>query len=333
MTMSDVAKQAGVSTMTVSNVVNGRPKVSARTRERVLEVMAELGYQMNLTARNLRAGRTNSIALVVPNFSGFFGELADQMGEMLAESQRSLVLESTYARADIERAAMLSMSRLSMHDGAIIAVSGLSYQEISEIRPQVPVVLLSERQMPDEFNHVQLDNVEGAKMATAHLVERGARRVAMLGGSYNREEDMSFQRRKGWEQALLESGLEPDPDLVAPLTRFSADEAMEAFADLLAREQPDAVFCVTDVAALGALAAMREAGLAAPQDVQVAGFDNMNSSRFTPAGGLTTVGPRRRAVATHAIDLITRLLDDPTTTPEHVTVPAVLVQGVTTKAE
>ena len=84
MTMSDVAKQAGVSTMTVSNVVNGRPKVSARTRERVLEVMAELGYQMNLTARNLRAGRTNSIALVVPNFSGFFGELADQMGEMLA---------------------------------------------------------------------------------------------------------------------------------------------------------------------------------------------------------------------------------------------------------
>lgn len=332
-TMSDVAKVAGVSSMTVSNVANGRPNVSARTRERVLEVMAEMGYQMNLTARNLRAGQTNSIALVVPNFNGFFGELADFIGRMLLDSQRSLVLESTYARSDKERDAILSMSRLSMHDGAIVAVSGLSSQEIEEIRPQVPVVLMSERQMPEKFNHVRLDNVEGARMATAHLVERGARRVAMLGGSYNPEEDMAYLRRSGWEQALVEHGLEADPELVVPLYHFSATESMEAFARLVARKELDAVFCVTDIAALGALSALREAGLAVPDDVQVAGFDNMGLSRFTPPGGLTTAGPRPGALATHAIDLITRLIADPGMPPEHVTVPAVLVQGVTTRPE
>lgn len=331
-TMSDVAKVAGVSSMTVSNVVNGRPNVSTRTRERVLEVMAEMGYQMNLTARNLRAGQTNSIALVVPNFNGFFGELADDMGRMLLDSDRSLVVESTHSRSDIERDAMLSMSRLSMHDGAIVSVSGLSSQEIAEIRPHVPVVLMSERQMPKKFNHVQLDNVEGARMATAHLAARGARRVAMLGGSYNSDADMAYHRLRGWEQALNDHGLEADPELVVPLNHYSGSESVQAFGELLARKDIDGVFCVTDIVALGALSALKGAGLAVPDDVQVVGFDNMVLSRFTPPGGLTTVGPRPGALATHAIDLITRLIATPDMPPEHVTVPSILVQGVTTKS-
>lgn len=332
MTMSDVAKAAGVSTMTVSNVANDRPHVSAKTRDRVLEIMRDLGYQMNLTARNLRVGQTNSIALVVPNFDGYFGELADQMVEILLPSQRFLVLESTYARADIERAAMMSTSRLSMHDGAIIAVSGLSFQEISEIRPQVPVVLLSERRMPDEFNHVQLDNVEGARMATAHLIDRGARRIAMLGGSYDPEQDMAFLRRKGWEQALRDAGLTADPDLVVPLSRFSAEESANGIAELLGRERVDAVFCVTDMTAMGALSALHLAGLAIPEDVQVTGFDNTGLSRFAPPGGLTTVGPRAGAVAAHAVELVSRLIADPMVSPRHITEPSILVQGVTTRS-
>lgn len=329
-TMSDVARAAGVSPMTVSNVINDRPNVGESTRARVREVIADLGYQVNLTARHLRAGRTDSIALVVPNFNGYFGELADNLTGLLLESGRHLVMESTSARVDAEVAAF-SAARLRMHAGAFISVSGLSSSQVAGLKGSVPVVLLGEREMPDDLDHLKLDNVEGARLATRHLVQRGARRIAVLGGSPDATKDMPHTRMNGWRQALGEAGLEAAPEFVLPLEHFSSEEAEHALAGFLRHTRIDGVFAVTDTVAQGALTALHGAGLSVPDEVQVCGFDNLESSRFSFPGGLTTVGPEGGEVPRQALALLDRRIADGAVAPRHVSVGMRLFERATTR--
>lgn len=329
-TMSEVARAAGVSPMTVSNVINGRPNVGEPTRNRVRKVIQDLGYQVNLTARHLRAGRSDSIALIVPNFNGYFGELADALDAMLQQSGRHLVMESTSARVDVELEAF-SMARLRMHDGAFISVSGLSAEQVAGLQCPVPVVLLGERKMPNDLDHLQLDNVDGARLATAHLIERGARRIAVLGGSQDPTWDMAYMRQEGWRLALEAAGLSVEPQLIIPLEHFSPDEAMGKLADLLRTERIDGVFAVTDTVASGALAALHDAGLTVPDRVQVCGFDNLESSRFSHPGGLSTVGPTGDELPRMALDLLDRRIADGEAESKHVTVPLRLYSRATTR--
>lgn len=330
-TMSDVARAAGVSPMTVSNVINGRPNVGEPTRARVRAVIDELGYQVNLTARHLRAGKTDSVALIAPNFNGYFGELADRLSGMLQETGRHLVMESTSGRVDAELEAF-SMARLRMHDGAFISVSGLSAEQVARLQCPVPVVLLGERQMPNDLDHLQLDNVGGAKLATSHLIERGARRIAVLGGSTDSSWDMPFTRQEGWRAALADAGLQVEPQLVLPLEYFAPDEAQAVLADFLRSQRIDGVFCVTDTVALGALAALHGAGFAVPDEVQVCGFDNVESSRFSHPGGVTTVGPTGDELPRNALELLDRRIADGGAPSKHVTVPMRLYRRATTRS-
>lgn len=329
-TMSQVARAAGVSPMTVSNVINGRPNVGEPTRARVRKVIQDLGYQVNLTARHLRAGRSDSIALIVPNFNGYFGELADTLDALLQEGGRHLVVESTSARVDAELEAF-SVARLRTHDGAFISVSGLDTEQVAGLQRPVPVVLLGERKMPSDLDHLRLDNVDGARLATAHLIERGARRIAVLGGSQDPAVDMSYMRQEGWRLALESAGLSAEPRLIVPLEQFSPDEAMRRLADLLLTERIDGVFAVTDTVACGALAALYDAGLSVPGDVQVCGFDNLESSRFCYPGGLTTVGPTGDELPRMALDLLDRRIADGAAEPKHVTVALRLYPRATTR--
>lgn len=329
-TMSDVARAAGVSPMTVSNVINGRPNVGEQTRARVREVIQDLGYQVNLTARHLRAGRSDSIALIVPNFNGYFGELADSLDVMLQQTGRHLVMESTSARVDAELEAF-SAARLRTHDGAFISVSGLTAEQVAALQCPVPVVLLGERKMPNDLDHVQLDNVEGARLATNYLIQRGARRIAVLGGSLDSGWDMPFTRKEGWRLALGAAGLSAEQQLILPLEQFSSEEAMGVLAGLLRTETVDGVFAVTDTAALGALAALHAAGLSVPGDVQVCGFDNLESSRFVHPGGLSTVGPARDELPRMALGLLDRRIAQTTAAPRQLTVPMRLYPRATTR--
>lgn len=332
-TMSDVARAAGVSPMTVSNVINGRPNVSEATRARVRDVIRSLDYQVNLTARHLRAGRTDSIALIAPNFNGYFGELGDGIAKLLQRSGRHLVMESTLGRVDAELEAF-SLARLRMHDGAFISVSGLSAEQVAKLQCPVPVVLLGERQMPGGLDHLQLDNIGGARLATSHLIARGARRIAIVGGSLEPERDMPFTRQEGWRLALEEAGITPDPELVLPLEHYSPDEAAATLGQLLRADLPggiDGVFAVTDTVALGALAALHAAGLAVPEDVQVCGFDNIEAAEFSHPGGLSTVGPEPGELPRVALELLDRRIADGSVESRHLTVPMRLYPRATTR--
>ena len=186
-TLKDVARAAGVSVMTVSNVVNDRPRVGPETRARVLDAIADLGYEVNLTARRLRAGRSGTIAFVVPRVDHpYFGQLGAQLTTALRASDRHLVIEQTNASKEGELGA-LSQARLQMYDGVLLSVVGLAPDDVDRLQTQLPLVLLGERPMPPRFDHVMLGNVEGARLATAHLLARGARRVAIVGGTLDDE--------------------------------------------------------------------------------------------------------------------------------------------------
>lgn len=323
-TMSDVAREAGVSVMTVSNVLNERLPVGAPTRARVLAAVEALGYEVNLTARHLRAGRTDTVALIVPSFHDYFGEVADQIAPLVEAQGRHLVLERTSASAEHEMEAV-SVARLQLYDGVLLSVAGLDPEQLSRVRTSKPIVLLGERDVPDHFDHVRLANEEGARLATAHMIERGSRRILALGCTLDQTHMMTSDRRLGWEVAHRDAGLPVDERYVVPIATYSSETARTTLLNVIASGLPfDGVFAATDVIALGAVAALAERGLHVPDDVQLAGFDNLEVSSFVPPG-ITSVDPNHRGVAQHAVGLLHRRMAGGDWPAEHVIAPVSLV--------
>lgn len=303
--MSDVAELAGVSVMTVSNVLNGKPRVSAETRTRVLEVISESGYKVNLSARRLRSGKTGTVALIIPRFDHpYFGELAARMSEELSASGIHLVVEQTNAVPESELAAV-KLSQIQSYDGVVLSAVGLTYEEIDNLRTTVPIVLLGEKKIPKKFDHIAMENVLGAQLATEHLIAMGARRIMVLGGAEESQDaGMVGLRSTGWRKAHAEAGLVADPELLVPLTALETEVAYERTRGLVRqRFEFDAVFAVTDSVGLGVLAALHDEGISVPSQVQVVGFDNLEISRHVRPG-LTTIDPNPVGIASQACELL-----------------------------
>lgn len=330
--MSDVARASGVSLMTVSNVLNGRPNVGAETRLRVLEVVDELGYEINLTARRLRTGRTGTVGLIVPRFDHqYYSELAARISDTIAPEGLHLVVEQSGANRERELSA-LSLARLQQYDGVLLSAVGLDFGDLDRIHPDLPMVLLGEQDVPDRYHSIKMANAAGARLATEHLVACGARRVAVLGGGLEAPHlDMASSRAQGWADALRAAGLEPDPELVIPLESFSIAEARAAVAERVASGLAvDGVLGVTDEIAIGAMAGLRDVGRQVPDDVQVVGFDNLRISEHV-SPGLTSIDPGHDAMVADALRLLRRQLDDEGTDPEHVVSSVALVERGSTR--
>ncbi len=331
--MTDVARRAGVSTMTVSNVINGRSqRVSEPTKRRVLSVIAELGYQVNMTARNLRMGRTGAIGLAVPAFEpGYYTELAGRLADRFEAHGLRLAMERTRGSRTAELDA-LTAARLSSYDGFVLSVVAGDAADLDRLSVDAPVVLIGERAVPARFDHVLMDNVAGARMATEHLVRTGARRIALLGGVLVAEESMQGLRTRGYRDAHEAAGTAVSDELIVSCG-FGAQDGYAAVRDLIGRGVLfDAIFALTDSAAIGALRALAETGRRVPEDVQVIGFDNLADGRFTvPA--LTTVEPGNAEMADAICALLVeRIAARPAPVPARVVKPeARLVERETTR--
>ena len=332
-TMRDVATQAGVSVMTVSNVINGRGRVGAKTALRVLEVIAELDYEVNLTARGLRAGRTGTIALIVPRFHPYYSDLANRLGIALEAKGRHLVVEQSGASRDGELVA-LSPARLQRYDGVLLSAIGLGYDDVDRLRASIPLVLLGEQEMPPRFDQVRMDNEGGARLATRHLLRTGSSRVLIVGGDLLSTDGMPAARTAGWEQAHADEGIAVDPERVIALRTYEAPEAQRVVEDLIASGMSfDGVVAVTDSVAMGVLAGLRSAGRDVPRDVQVIGFDNLSLNDFL-GPGLSSVDPGSDVAVIQMLRLLdqriegaSRAGEDGAAVPptERVTAPAHLV--------
>lgn len=313
-TMRDVARLAGVSVKTVSNVVNDFPHVSVGTRARVMAAITELGYQMNFSARNLSRGRTGMITLAVPELRlPYFAELTDEV--ILAAERRgyTVLVEQTGGVHEREME-MLSSDRRRMTDGLIFSPLGLRTGDSSVLEVGYPLVLLGERALHGDVHHVSMANVAGARAVAEHLLARGRRRIVVIGSHDERGAGAGYLRTQGFLQVLHDAGLRHDPARTGEALEWTRTTGADAMNRVLDRGVDfDAVFGLNDVLALGAMRVLYERGLRVPDDVAVAGFDDIEDGRFARPS-LTTIQPGRDEIARTAVDL---LMDRLSGTPKH----------------
>lgn len=310
-TMRDVARVAGVSVKTVSNVVNDFPHVSAATRARVLAAIDDLGYQMNFTARSLSLGRTGMITLAVPELSlPYFAALSDEVIDAAAELGYTVLIEQTGGQRERELE-VLHSARRRMTDGLIFSPIALRGADAPVLEVGFPMVLLGERALNSHLPHVATANLAGAREVTRHLLATGRRRIAVI-GSYDPDgTGAGSLRTRGVREALAEAGLEHDDALTGHALTWNRAAGAQAMQEVLDRaEQPDAVLGLNDALALGAMRVLYERGLDVPGDVAVAGFDDIEEGRFSRPS-LTTVDPGRPQIARTAVRLLVERLAHP----------------------
>lgn len=333
-TLRDVAALAGVSAKTVSNVVNGHDFVKAPTRERVMAAIDELGYQPNLAARNLRTGRTGVLGLAVPELKfSYFAELADAVLQIARRRGYVVLIEQTGGDRDAE-INLLRDPRVSMMDGLLFSPLGLTNDDRGALEVGYPLVLLGERIFDGPTDHVTIQNIEGAAVATRHLLESGRRRIAVLGAHDGEQVGSAALRVEGYRTALTAAGVATDPDLIVVRQGWHRTDGAEATRELFARGvEFDAIFALNDELALGALRVLFQEGIAVPEEVAVVGFDNVTEAQFAMPS-LTTVDPNRLQIAETSVDaLLDRIANGMDgKPPRRVEVPATLVVRESTPA-
>lgn len=279
-TIRDVAREAGVSVATVSRVLNNSASVTGDTRDTVLKTVERLGYRPNANAQALATQVSDTIGVVVMDVSDpFFGALVKAVDTVAQRLHKHVLINNSYHQADKERHAIEVLIRQRCN-ALIVHAKALCDAELGSLMQQVPGMVLVNRIIPG-FAHrcVCLDNVSGALMAMRMLQQHGHQRIGYLGSAQPIEDN--DQRREGWSQALTEQGIVPvdswcasgEPDL-------QGGEA--AMVELLGRNlHLTAVFAYNDSMAAGALAALKDNGIAVPQQLSVVGFDDIPISRYT----------------------------------------------------
>ncbi|MGW1059251.1 LacI family DNA-binding transcriptional regulator [Micromonospora rubida] len=287
--IDDVARLAGVSTATVSRALRGLPTVSAATRRRVLAAAEQLQYAVSPNASRLAGGRTATVAVVVPWITRwFFGTVVEAVEDTLHESGYDLLLYNLGGRERLRKRVLRPSSLNKRVDGVMLVATHLRPAELSALAAlDLPGVTISSGSEVPGWPCVRIDDMAAARTATRHLLDLGHRRIAHLSGD---PDELAFtthrDRRRGYQEALREAGIVPSPSLDLE-TQFTIDGGSRATAELLARgEPPTAIFAACDEMAMGAMRALRDAGLRVPQDVSVIGIDDHDLSGVL---GLSTV--------------------------------------------
>ncbi|MFI6481131.1 LacI family DNA-binding transcriptional regulator [Nonomuraea sp. NPDC050663] len=317
--MSDVARLAGVSTMTVSNVVNNRPGVSDPVRVRVQEAIRQSGYRVNTSARTLRSGRTGVIGLAVPEIGrSYFGLLAAHVIEQAGRLGFHVAVEQTGAAADGELDAIAHSHTLHF-DGLILSAVGIDSRDRRLAEADYPIVMLGEQDYGGRLDHVAMPNEQGTRAATAHLIERGCRRIAVVTGGALEGVNVVTRRYQGYLAAHAERGLTPDPALRFAVTTMSPEGGRDAAHRLAGSGLAvDGVVCVTDTVAQGVLRGLADRGLRVPGDIRLVGYDDIpEAAMMVPS--LSTVAPDHRWMAAKAVELVVgRIHDGGRPASEHV---------------
>ncbi|NJP88524.1 LacI family transcriptional regulator [Nonomuraea sp. FMUSA5-5] len=310
-TMEDVARLAGVSKMTVSNVVNNRGGVGDLVRQRVLEAIRESGYRVNVSARTLKSGRTGVIGLAVPEIDlPYFSHLADLVIDAAARRGYHVAIERTGA-AETGEADALAHSRLLQFDGLILSAVALDGLDERLTEAGYPIVMLGERDFGGRFDHVSMPNEAGIKAATGHLADQGCRRIGIVSGPAREGVNVVTRRYRAYLDALTERGLAADPPLLFPLDRMTMEAGRAAAHRMVdSGHEVDGLVAVTDTIAIGVLRGLADRGLRVPDDVRLIGFDDVPEARFL-VPSLSTVAPDHRWMAEKAVELVVQRVHAP----------------------
>lgn len=334
-TMATVAREAGVSPMTVSNVLSGKQSVSPDLRARVAAAIAATGYRMNATARTLRSGRSGVIGLLVPGATEPYSYYA-RLGGLIAQEARrhglTLVVESPGPAPEAEtELAAIEQGRSLQYDGMIITPLALGPQHASRLPADFPLVVLGERPGPLGVPHIGLPNRDGAYAATWHLLEQGARDIALISGAPTDEETVLTRRADGYRDALADWGPEAGEQHLVEISDLSPYAARSAVRESVRRgRRPDAYLGITDGVLLGALRGLADVGLHVPRDALAIGFDGIPEGELS-VPSISTISPDHAWIAQRAVALLRGLLEDGTPDDLEFTAPYVLVERESTR--
>ncbi len=280
-TIRDVAKLAGVSPMTVSRVINGSPKVSPETRERVEAAVAELRYVPNTLARGLTQSRSGTLGMVVPDLGDPFFTLVLRGAEQVARAAGYRVIVcNTNSDGELE-ASYLDDLIAHQVDGIILApVDNASKRMIDWMAARPMPHVLIDRSIPGvQADIVQGDSVGGARVLVDHLVSLGHRRIGHI--TESQSVSTARDRFQGYREAIEANGIAYDPALVAEGAGATIEGAHAATLELLGRgAPPSAILAVNNLAAVGVVLALRESGVAVPGDIAVACFDDIELAAY-----------------------------------------------------
>ena len=301
-TMKQVAERAGVSTSTVSHVINNTRKVNPDVRERVLGIIAETRYIPSAVARSLKNDRTRTIGMMVPNSSNpYFAELIQGIEDAAFKLSYNIILCNAYDDP-VKQAAYLRVLLEKRIDGLILAASGADVA-LAELlsAAEVPIVLVDREVAGVEADFIESNHEEGGYLATRYLVDLGHRRIACVAGP----EDLqpSRDRVAGYRAALREAGIAFDPAHLF-YSDFTSEGGFAAFGHLLGlAKPPTAIFASNDLMAIGGICAAAEAQVKVPQELSVIGYDDIALASYsTPR--LTTMAQPKYEMG----QMITRLL-------------------------
>ena len=277
-TIKDVARQAGVSVATVSRVFNNSGPVSDDTRQRIRVVAQRLRYTPNGVARSLSTRRTGTVGVLLPDLYGeFFSEVIRGLDQSAQSRSYHLLLSSSHnQRSDIAAALQVMRGRV---DGLVVMSPHIDVEIlVANLPDSLPVVLLNSPAAGAGFDALGIDNFGGAFAMVSHLASHGHRHIAMIRGPEHNHD--AGERLRGYRAALAACGLEAREELEAP-GDFTEQAGHAAVRRLLeAAPPPTAIFAANDSTAIGALSALREAGLQVPGDVAIAGFDDIPIARY-----------------------------------------------------
>jgi LacI family transcriptional regulator len=301
-TINDVARKAGVSTTTVSHIINGTRYVSDELKVKVEAAIRELGYRPNSLARGLRRGESKTLGLIVPdNSNPFFAEILRSIENIGYEHGYAVILcnSDDDIKKEISYTELLVAKQV---DGIVFITTNNSCEHLQEIIDEgIPIVVI-DRDIPLSGTDVLLvDNFHGGYMATRYLIELGHRRIACITGPSLL--NPSADRVNGYKQALSEAGIPENPAwIVTGDFQYRGGElGIEQLLQL--DERPTAVFACNDMMALGALRGLRKAKLSVPRDISLIGFDDISlTSVVSPA--LTSVAQPLHEISRLAFELL-----------------------------
>lgn len=284
-TIKDVARLAQVSVATVSRALNGHENVAAAVRKRVLSVATELRYSPHHAARSLSSRRTHTIGVVLPDLHGeFFSELMRGIDQVARERGLHLLVSSYHGHPEEQAVALRAMR--GRVDGLLVMSPQVGNTDfLTENLASLPAVLMNTQLADAGFASLGIDNYGGARTMVRHLVDAGHRNIAFIAGPENNFD--AFERLRGYRDALAETLPQAKPWVLPG--EFDEASGHRAGRELLsAQPRPDAVFAANDMMALGCLFAFNQAGVHAPADIALVGFDDIPLARYV-VPSLTTM--------------------------------------------
>lgn len=306
-TIIDVARLAGVSTATVSRVINLPHKVRDKTRAKVLQAMEKCNYQYNALARGFVTKKSNTIGLIIPTINNqVFADSTLGVQEYADQQNIKVILGNSYYKRSQEEN-LVKLLRESQVDGLIITTTDIRGELLKSMADEgFPFVLLFSTLKKGSYSAVGIDNYRGGYLATEHLISLGHRRIGMVAGNFT-VTDRSFHRWHGYKKSLKDNGIDYDKGLLVQ-TDYSLSCGRDAIKRLLKQPSPPtAVFCSNDYIAMGAIKGAREAGLSLPKEMSIVGFDDMQTASYmVPA--LTTIHQPAYEMGRRAAEMLLELL-------------------------